>query len=204
MAAFLRRLAGDDPSVPRMVDAAELGGRPPADFDNAVSLQGRTPADFDDAVTLAGRTPADFDDAVTVGGEGALGLLPEVGSGTNTSVTVTGTNSGNATPVASAVLAGTGNKVVLFTAIVDTTHDSLLLTCINPSQVPSAIPGLSGIKVGDGATGFADRFTVAATFVTSLTTSVDIECFAEDKAGGGTLVMVAPRLVTIQGGLPAS
>jgi hypothetical protein len=66
MAAFLRRLAGADPGVDPVVDAATLDSRTPTDFDDAKTLQGVTGADLDDAQLLAGRTPADFDNAKTI------------------------------------------------------------------------------------------------------------------------------------------
>lgn len=56
MAAFLRRIAGFDPEVGRVVDAKTLQGRNAADFDNAVTLNGRVPADYDNAATLNGQT----------------------------------------------------------------------------------------------------------------------------------------------------
>jgi hypothetical protein len=78
MAAFLRRLAGADPDVDPVVDAATLDGRTAADLDDAASVGGRTVGDYHDAKTVGGRTAADYDDAETVGGRTATELQSHV------------------------------------------------------------------------------------------------------------------------------
>jgi hypothetical protein len=131
LAAFLHRMSGEG-STPRVVDAAELADRTPADFDNAVSLQGRTPADFDDAVTLAGRTPADFDNAVSLQGQSPEQLQPDVYYGTSTSeVDVTSTSPGAGDTIVSIPSLPAGTYVVDVSGTYRITGwEEAVITCI--------------------------------------------------------------------------
>jgi hypothetical protein len=210
MAAFLRRLAGGDPGVDPMVNAAELDGRTPADYDDAVTLNGRTPADYDNAVTLNGRTPADyddavtldgrtaedFDDAVTVGNRGPGALLPQVAAGGTTSaVTVTGTSGATATTVASVVLPGDANRwVVNFNAMADTSHDQARLSCqINDSALPVAV--MTNLFIGDNSVGYSDRVHFGGTFQITTPGTMAIKCYVTDIVGSGVMTVVAPTLI---------
>lgn len=171
MSAFMRRLAGDDPDVGRVVDAAQL--------------QGRTPADFDDAVTLGGRTPADFDDAETLDGLTRQEVMTSTGYGQSTGgVTITGTTPGTATALFG--FGGASTYMVNLTMLVDTGYASGLFTC----QVDGdPIRGITDLKLGDTTPGYTDRMSVSGQYRLTPGGALQVRCFHESAAGSGSVIV---------------
>jgi hypothetical protein len=171
MAAFMRRLAGADPAVDPVVDAALLDGRTPGDFDNAATLMGNTPED----------------------------LLPDYDFGINNgNVTITGGTSGTANPVASVTVPpGAGSTAFFFSAMVDTSHDSATFTC-ESTLVP--MPTLSQLNIGDAELGYTDRLPISALLMTSGDggATMTITCYANNRAGTGDVIVVSPRLLAMR------
>lgn len=220
MSAFMRRLAGADPDVGRVVDAAllqgrnaadfddaltlagrtsadydnavTLNGRTPADYDDAVTLAGRTPADFDNAVTLNGRTPADYDDAVTLNGNTTDDLTTSVGTfGSFGTTTITGTTPGTATNLVN--LGVSSERYLVLTMLVNTSYDSGLFTCqVDGEQ----IVGITDLKIGDLAPGYADRVSVSGQLL--INGSVGIDCFYESAVGSGSVSVVEWGTINIE------
>lgn len=184
MAAFMRRLAGADSQIGRVVDAALLQGRNAADFDDAVSLQGRTAADFDDAVTLGGRTPEDLDDAETLGGREPDEFMRVLTGAGGSDRTITGTSSAAPTVLYTAS-ASQRDKQVRYTTLVDTSFDSSLLSC-SANGNPLGIA--TDLKVGDATAGYQDRFILQIWYADSAATDGTLACWYESPSGAGSLV----------------
>jgi hypothetical protein len=193
MAAFMRRLAGQDPDVDPVVDAATLDGMTPAELLEDV-----------DAATLDGMTPAELledVDAATLGGLTANQLRQNGGMFEFADVIVAGSTPATATQIGSNLtLLEAGNYIVQFSGMVNTSSDSALLSCVTDGT--SAFPGLTDIKVGDATIGYADRFPFSAPHqvISTGATVVAVSCYLEAVVGGGSTVIVDPSISIIQTG----
>jgi hypothetical protein len=148
-----------------------------------VSLNGRTPADYDDAVTLAGRTPADFDDAETLDGVTRFDIQTSTGhSSSLNNIAITGTTPATATTVYG--FGGGFDVYVVVSMIVDTSYDSGLFSCLVDGE---PIPGITDIKVGDAAVGYADRVSVTGQYALGAGGAVQVKCFHESAVGSGSV-----------------
>lgn len=168
MAAFMRRLAGDDPAVAPMVDAAQLASRTPADYDNAVSLQGNAPDD----------------------------LLPEYRATTVPDVTVVGTGMPTGTPIVS-VPSHADWTLVTFHGIANTGYDSALLTCAEGTSklIPGMTDlkiGDSTIGYSDRVS-ISGTFINGP-----LNPTLQVKCFVESAVGVGAIEIAGASLTAIE------